>query len=108
MDWQMIWQTDFWGTIYFVVFVAVVLMAIYFFLSLLVKTVRCYSRQTPDKNHPEKVLVRIDDGLFITLERIRLKGEWRYILDGELPYKFVSPEEEYEEIAKTTPRAIAK
>ncbi|OGZ41108.1 MAG: hypothetical protein A3B04_01285 [Candidatus Portnoybacteria bacterium RIFCSPLOWO2_02_FULL_39_11] len=49
-----------------------------------------------DKNLPESFSVLTTDGVHLTLERDWIDGKWRYMLKGELPYCFVSPESKKE------------
>ena len=69
-----------------------------------------YSRRfsDPGKDYPKELRIRTTDGAFIVLERVWFKGEWRYMVKGEITYKFASPEEDYKrmKLAETTPQAL--
>jgi len=93
MNWQIIWQElGLRGWMFFLLVLCIVATLLYY--SLMRSALKNYFRRfsKPDKNRPARVHLRVGDDLSLILERIWFRGQWRYLVQGELPYRFGSSE----------------
>lgn len=110
MDWKIFWlQLDPVGRIVYGLTVVAGILAVCFAIYLAVQALRHDSRQKAinSRNYPNRVFIHVEGlGKPITLERIWLNGEWRYILRGQLPDHLAPVSQDKERLARATPGAI--
>ena len=72
----------------------IILVLLVYFLYRLIGYIRARLFSVPDKNYPKEIVFTIGDGFHVVLDRVWFKGKWRYLLRGNFPYRFSSPEED--------------
>lgn len=77
----------------------VLVAAIGFIILAIKKVIRAFIDRfwpaSPGKNYPKELVFTIGDGFTVVLDRVWFKGKWRYLLRGNLPYRFSSPEKDW-------------
>ncbi len=99
-QWE-IWGISGWIIFAFILFALLAVAALLYYFSMRGALINYFKRfHDPGKGYPKEGAIMASGDVHIILERVWFKGEWRYMVQGGLPYKFVSPEEEYGEIVR--------